>query len=150
MLMTLDHRRQHLQTLREGLSLLVAPIEFVVDLPAAIGHWVADSLASRQQLMEENARLHSQNLLMQARSLKNADLEKLQLGELSKDSLGECQSCKNAVLTNLDKLVVKPTNESGGYGILMGPQASPHEREATADAIRSRSRRRRPSSRGRT
>ena len=75
MLMTLDHRQQHLQTLREGLSLLVAPIEFLVDLPVDIGHWVADSLASRQQLMEENARLHSQNLLMQARSLKNADLE---------------------------------------------------------------------------
>ncbi len=73
--MTLDHRRQHLQTLREGLSLLVAPIEFLVDLPVDIGHWIADSLASRQQLMEENARLHSQNLLMQARSLKNADLE---------------------------------------------------------------------------
>ena len=28
------------------------------------------------------------------------------------------------VLANLDKLVVKPTNESGGYGILLGPQAS--------------------------
>jgi rod shape-determining protein MreC len=74
-LMTLDHRQQHLQTLRAGLSLLVAPIEFLVDLPVDIGHWVAESLASRQQLMEENARLHSQNLLMQARSLKNADLE---------------------------------------------------------------------------
>lgn len=31
---------------------------------------------------------------------------------------------KQHVLTNLDKLVVKPTNESGGYGILMGPMAS--------------------------
>jgi uncharacterized circularly permuted ATP-grasp superfamily protein len=28
------------------------------------------------------------------------------------------------VLANLDKLVVKPTNESGGYGILLGPRAS--------------------------
>ena len=40
------------------------------------------------------------------------------------------------VLTNLDTLVVKPTNESGGYGILMGPQASRAEREACAEAIR--------------
>ena len=28
------------------------------------------------------------------------------------------------VLQNLDKLVVKPANESGGYGMLIGPQAS--------------------------
>lgn len=39
------------------------------------------------------------------------------------------------VLANLDKLVVKPTNESGGYGILMGPQASQAERDKCADAI---------------
>lgn len=42
---------------------------------------------------------------------------------------------KQHVLTNLDKLVVKPTNESGGYGILMGPMASEAERAACADAI---------------
>ncbi|MEZ6069661.1 MAG: circularly permuted type 2 ATP-grasp protein [Pirellulales bacterium] len=40
------------------------------------------------------------------------------------------------VLANLDALVVKPTNESGGYGILMGPQASDAERERCADSIR--------------
>lgn len=39
------------------------------------------------------------------------------------------------VLANLDKLVVKPTNESGGYGILMGPHATPSEREAYVDLI---------------
>ncbi|PCJ27943.1 MAG: hypothetical protein COA96_01915 [SAR86 cluster bacterium] len=31
------------------------------------------------------------------------------------------------VLQNLDKLVVKPANESGGYGMLIGPQASKKE-----------------------
>ena len=40
------------------------------------------------------------------------------------------------VLANLDKLVVKPANESGGYGMLMGPQASKQEREAFARKIR--------------
>ncbi|MEZ5566460.1 MAG: circularly permuted type 2 ATP-grasp protein [Gammaproteobacteria bacterium] len=33
------------------------------------------------------------------------------------------------VLANLDKLVVKPANESGGYGMLVGPHASRKERE---------------------
>jgi uncharacterized circularly permuted ATP-grasp superfamily protein len=32
------------------------------------------------------------------------------------------------VLANLDKLVVKPTNESGGYGIMLGPRATPQQR----------------------
>ncbi len=40
------------------------------------------------------------------------------------------------VLSHLHELVVKPTNESGGYGILMGPRASKAERDACADAIR--------------
>ncbi len=40
------------------------------------------------------------------------------------------------VLQNLDKLVVKPVNESGGYGILMGPQASVKERDDCGERIR--------------
>ena len=40
------------------------------------------------------------------------------------------------VLENLDKLVVKPANESGGYGMLMGPQASKKERDEFARRIR--------------
>ena len=40
------------------------------------------------------------------------------------------------VLANLDKLVVKAANESGGYGMLIGSQASPAEREAFAEKIK--------------
>ncbi len=40
------------------------------------------------------------------------------------------------VLANLDQLVVKPANESGGYGMLMGPHATPKERERFARVIR--------------
>jgi uncharacterized circularly permuted ATP-grasp superfamily protein len=40
------------------------------------------------------------------------------------------------VLDNLDKLVVKATNESGGYGMLMGHQASAAERSEFAAKIR--------------
>lgn len=39
------------------------------------------------------------------------------------------------ILANLDKLVVKAANESGGYGMLMGPQASLSEREVFAERI---------------
>ena len=39
------------------------------------------------------------------------------------------------VLANLDKVVVKPANESGGYGILIGPAASRATREEFARLI---------------
>ena len=40
------------------------------------------------------------------------------------------------VIANIDKLVVKPANESGGYGLLIGPHASKAEREATIKQIK--------------
>ncbi len=40
------------------------------------------------------------------------------------------------VLTHLEELVVKPANESGGYGLLVGDRATADERTAAAAAIR--------------
>jgi uncharacterized circularly permuted ATP-grasp superfamily protein len=40
------------------------------------------------------------------------------------------------VLANLATLVVKPANESGGYGMLMGPKSTAAERAQFADLIR--------------
>jgi uncharacterized circularly permuted ATP-grasp superfamily protein len=42
---------------------------------------------------------------------------------------------RDYVLGNLDKLVVKAANESGGYGMLVGPHASQAERDAFRDKI---------------
>jgi uncharacterized circularly permuted ATP-grasp superfamily protein len=39
------------------------------------------------------------------------------------------------VLANLDKLVVKPANESGGYGMLVGPMSTPDEQAVFAGLI---------------
>jgi uncharacterized circularly permuted ATP-grasp superfamily protein len=44
------------------------------------------------------------------------------------------------VLDNLDKLVVKAADESGGYGMLMGPQASTTERQTFAERIKAQPR----------
>ncbi len=40
------------------------------------------------------------------------------------------------VLNNLDSLVVKPANESGGYGMMIGPRADAAERAKFAELIR--------------
>ena len=42
---------------------------------------------------------------------------------------------RDYVLANLDKLVVKPANESGGYGLMVGPHASKEERATFAKLI---------------
>ena len=39
------------------------------------------------------------------------------------------------VLEHLDELVVKPVNEAGGYGMLMGPSASQRDRQRFAEQI---------------
>lgn len=44
-------------------------------------------------------------------------------------------AARGYVLANLDKLVVKPANESGGYGILIGPRSTEQERADMAKAI---------------
>jgi uncharacterized circularly permuted ATP-grasp superfamily protein len=40
------------------------------------------------------------------------------------------------VLENLNKLVVKPANESGGYGMLIGPHATDKERKQFVELIK--------------
>jgi uncharacterized circularly permuted ATP-grasp superfamily protein len=40
------------------------------------------------------------------------------------------------VLANLTQLVVKSANESGGYGMLVGPQSTPEQRQEFADKIK--------------
>jgi uncharacterized circularly permuted ATP-grasp superfamily protein len=43
---------------------------------------------------------------------------------------------RDYVLTNLEKLIVKPANESGGYGMLIGPKATRKELDEFAELIR--------------
>jgi len=42
---------------------------------------------------------------------------------------------RDYVLANLDKLVVKPANESGGYGMLIGPNSTKAQREQFRELI---------------
>lgn len=48
---------------------------------------------------------------------------------------GETDQCQH-VLANLAELVVKPANESGGYGIVLGPRASREQLDECRERIR--------------
>ncbi len=65
--MVLDHRESHLKTLRSALSVVVYPIQLVVDLPFSIWVWVSESMATRSHLLSDNEALRSNQLETAAR-----------------------------------------------------------------------------------
>lgn len=67
LLMVLDHREQHLESVRNGLSVAVYPIRLAVDLPSRALSWAAESLSSRSRLLDENRRLRDERLQFLAR-----------------------------------------------------------------------------------
>jgi len=72
LLMTVDHRQHHLDSLRGALSVLVYPLQWLVDLPGSTSEWFRESLATRRELQEENAGLRTQQLVL------NTQLQKLE------------------------------------------------------------------------
>ncbi|NOX08200.1 MAG: rod shape-determining protein MreC [Gammaproteobacteria bacterium] len=74
-LMTVDHRQQHLETLRSKLSIIAYPMQWLVDLPTTASEWIEETLVSRRTLADENTRLKTQNLLLQAQRQKLDALE---------------------------------------------------------------------------
>jgi rod shape-determining protein MreC len=88
-LMTLDQKLGQMERLRAALSLIVYPVQYLVNLPAEIGEWINVSLVTRRTLMVENSRLREQNLLLKSRSQRFASLEaeNMRLRELLESSV---------------------------------------------------------------
>lgn len=75
-LMTVDHRWKHLEAVRNTLSYLLYPVEYVVDLPIRLYYWTDDSLKSRQSLLAENRQLKDMQLQSRVQLQKLDILEK--------------------------------------------------------------------------
>lgn len=104
--MTLDHRYKQLESLRAGLSVVVYPLQLAVETPGAITEWFRESLATRRQLQEENASLHTQLLMLKAQSqkLQSLEIENIRLRELLESSfeVGEKVLVAELMVANLD------------------------------------------------
>lgn len=74
-LMTLDHRQHHLEGIRAGLSVVVYPLQYLIDLPFAIGGWMSENLATRTTLLDDNSALHAKQLVLQFKLQKFEALE---------------------------------------------------------------------------
>lgn len=73
--MTWDHRFNHLEVVRSYISNTIYPVQYVVNLPARLASWGYQSLSRRSELLAENAALNSTMLAMQARQQKMEALE---------------------------------------------------------------------------
>ncbi|MFQ5634067.1 MAG: rod shape-determining protein MreC [Gammaproteobacteria bacterium] len=74
-LMVLDNQNQHMQTVRSLLATGAYPIRVLIDTPASIGHWLGESLSTRDTLLEENRQLADRALVQSARLQRLAALE---------------------------------------------------------------------------
>ena len=74
-LMLLDHRDQHLDKVRQGLSLVVYPVRVLVDLPFRAWGSARTSLAERETLIAENEQLKRERLNAEFRLQRLAALE---------------------------------------------------------------------------
>ncbi|MES9817411.1 MAG: rod shape-determining protein MreC [Candidatus Thiodiazotropha sp.] len=74
-IMVLDHRYNHLESLRSGLSVLLFPVQYLASLPLLLSEPARDAINSRNELEAELDRLHAENLLLRARQQKFEALE---------------------------------------------------------------------------
>jgi len=69
-IMFLDQKGEYLEQIRYGLSIAAYPIELAVRSPSAAWRWTQESVATRDTLREENARLTTRNRELELRSMR--------------------------------------------------------------------------------
>jgi rod shape-determining protein MreC len=75
LLLIIDHRDNHLDTVRKAIGATVYPLRVLVDAPVSAWRWASDTTASRSDLQSENDRLNTERLLTNARLQQYAALE---------------------------------------------------------------------------
>jgi len=75
LLLVIDHRDNHLDTVRKAIGATVYPLRVLVDAPVSAWRWASDTTASRSELQDDNDRLKAERLLTRARLQQFAALE---------------------------------------------------------------------------
>jgi rod shape-determining protein MreC len=104
-LMVVDHKQQHLQRVRDVLSLAVLPMQLVVDMPFRGWDALTESLTDRKTLLRENARLDRElreaRFRLQTLEALRRENERLRELEVSLDDMPE-QKMLNAEILKVD------------------------------------------------
>lgn len=75
LLLVIDHRDNHLDTVRKAIGATVYPLRVIVDAPVSLWLWTQETTASRNELRLENARLNAERLLTRVRLQRYSALE---------------------------------------------------------------------------
>ena len=75
LVMVLDYRQNHLDTLRKALGAAVYPVQVIVDAPFRLWEWIQEGTTSRDELQMELSRLQAERLLTNARLQRLTALE---------------------------------------------------------------------------
>jgi rod shape-determining protein MreC len=70
LLMVVDHRENHLDTVRKTIGAAVYPIQIVVDAPFRFWNWISANTAERNELQREVGLLEAERLLTRAELLQ--------------------------------------------------------------------------------
>lgn len=83
-LMVMDHRSPGFHHFRSRLSIVVFPVQFIVNTPIKWVHWLSTSVVAQQRLLQENAALKAHDSLLESKLKKLFILrrENAQLKEL--------------------------------------------------------------------
>ncbi len=105
-LMTLDYRTDTVRSIRAGLSVIVYPVQYLVDLPSNFINWTTDTFVTRHSLQEENSSLRTQNQILKAQLQKFTfiEAENIHLRELLQSSrrVGERMLIAELLSVDLD------------------------------------------------
>ena len=121
--MVVDHRFQHLQQIRETLAFLTYPLQIAADFPVSAGRWMEEATRTRQELQDENDRLHAQVLRTQAdlQKLESLQAENLRLRNLLDASYKVGDRVLIAELSGVDldpyrqQVVINKGSNSGAF-----------------------------------
>ena len=104
--MTLDYRTDTVRSIRSGLSIIVYPVQYLVDLPGSFIRWTSNTFVTRDTLQNENASLRTQNQILKAQLQKFTfiEAENVHLRELLQSSkrVGERMLIAELLSVDLD------------------------------------------------
>jgi len=73
--MTVDHQFQHLSKVRQTISVVTYPIEYLAGLPSRVYNWGSESLSGRNLLLRNNAELRAEHIRLELQLQKLTTLE---------------------------------------------------------------------------
>lgn len=103
-MMVMDHRQQHMESVRSVLTTAIYPIQYLINLPSGVGEWLSESLSSRQTLIDQNNSLRAQQFLYatQLQKLDSIAAENMRLRALLDSSIDVSDKILIAELLSVD------------------------------------------------